>query len=275
MARNYAQVKVSIWDQYDFIDLDPDAQRLYFVLMTRAELNLAGVIEWRPGRLAELSKGTTKRHVEVAAGKLEASGFIVIDRETEECALRTAVRHDEVLERGPKLAAGVVSAWRTVYSRRLRTCIAAEVQKMEGLSAGVQKVIEPLIQWAIANPSDTPPDTPSDTTSGWVSGQPATSNQQPADSCSSADADERVFEEWWGLYPRKVGKGQAKRAFRSALKKADLETLTAAIQDQTPRLMAKGAEFCPHAATWLNGERWLDEAAVEPELTVAQQMGWC
>ena len=74
----------------------------------------------------------------------------------------------------------------------------------------------------------------------------------------SADAD-RGFDDWWGAYPRKVGKGQARKAYRAAAKKADPDTLLAAVVAQTPKLMAKGPEFCPHPATWLNGERWADE----------------
>ena len=78
-----------------------------------------------------------------------------------------------------------------------------------------------------------------------------------SNTCTSTDVDD-AFEQWWKLYPRKVGKGQAKRAFRSSLKKTDLESLKAAITGQADHLMRRGPEFCPYPATWLNGERWLD-----------------
>ena len=67
------------------------------------------------------------------------------------------------------------------------------------------------------------------------------------------------FAAWWELYPRKVGKGQAARAYRTARKKATAEALTAAIVTQGPLLMARGVQYCPHASTWLNGERWRDD----------------
>lgn len=35
--------------------------------------------------------------------------------------------------------------------------------------------------------------------------------------------------------------------------------------------MAKGAEFCPHPATWLNGERWADETEA-PETPARSQV---
>ena len=69
------------------------------------------------------------------------------------------------------------------------------------------------------------------------------------------------FDDWWSLYPRKVGKGQAIRAYRTARKKATAEALAAAIVTQGPLLMARGSQYCPHPATWLNGERCRDEPA--------------
>lgn len=102
-------------------------------------------------------------------------------------------------------------------------------------------------------------------------------------SCSSADAESESdesgaelipfepptgtpqgddgFNDWWQTYPRKVGKGQAAKAYKAARKKATAEALVAAAEIQGPLLMARGAQYCPHPATWLNGERWRDEPA--------------
>ena len=77
----------------------------------------------------------------------------------------------------------------------------------------------------------------------------------------SIDGD---FAAWWQHYPRKVGKGQAVKAYRAARRKTDHATLVAAIDAQADRLMAKGTEYCPHPATWLNGERWADETTPPP-----------
>lgn len=67
------------------------------------------------------------------------------------------------------------------------------------------------------------------------------------------------FEEWWKHYPRKVAKGAARRAFAKALKKTDLETLTTTVQRFAAKIAGKDPELIPHAATWLNAERWGDE----------------
>jgi hypothetical protein len=71
-------------------------------------------------------------------------------------------------------------------------------------------------------------------------------------------AIEAEFEGFWAVYPRRVGKGDARRAFMKAREKADLATLVAGVKRMPP---ASDPKFIPHASTWLNGERWLDGMA--------------
>lgn len=71
----------------------------------------------------------------------------------------------------------------------------------------------------------------------------------------SIDAE---FEDWWKLYPRKVSKGQARTAWRTARKKAPLQQLTEAVARFAEAVKGKDQTYIAHAATWLNGERWLD-----------------
>ena len=88
---------------------------------------------------------------------------------------------------------------------------------------------------------------------------------RPEDSCASADA-EREFATWWVEYPRKKGKGQAVKAYKAARKKADATELLDAIKAQRDTLTKDGVDYCPYPATWLNGERWADEADNVTEL---------
>jgi hypothetical protein len=74
------------------------------------------------------------------------------------------------------------------------------------------------------------------------------------------------FEEFWKLYPRKQAKGAARAAYLKALKKVDHETIMAGV-----RLFANDPnrqdEFTAHASTWLNQERWSDEAQPAKAMT--------
>lgn len=70
----------------------------------------------------------------------------------------------------------------------------------------------------------------------------------------SPQTDTPEFVRFWGAYPRRVGKGQARRAWATAIKKTDPETIIAAAHQVEDR-----QQYTPHPATWLNGERWADE----------------
>lgn len=91
---------------------------------------------------------------------------------------------------------------------------------------------------------------------------PGTEEQGNRGTVSSASAKaEREFTEWYAAYPRKRAKGQAIKAYKTARKKVSHEVLMEALQAQLEALTAKGPEFIPYPATWLNGERWTDEVA--------------
>jgi hypothetical protein len=85
----------------------------------------------------------------------------------------------------------------------------------------------------------------------------------PKSKALSAGAD--VFESFWTLYPRKEGRGQAKRAWTGALKKATVDTILAGLRKRIPDFEERDRQFIPLPATWLNGERWGDELENEPE----------
>ncbi len=68
-----------------------------------------------------------------------------------------------------------------------------------------------------------------------------------------------AFEDFWKAYPRKVGKGAARKAYAKALRFTDHDTIMGALSDQRPAMEAKESQYIPHASTWLNQERWEDE----------------
>ncbi len=71
------------------------------------------------------------------------------------------------------------------------------------------------------------------------------------------------FGAFWALYPKKVGKGAARRIW-ARLKPTDAltEAICAAVEHQrtSPQWTKDGGQFIPNPATWLHQERWQDEA---------------
>jgi hypothetical protein len=78
--------------------------------------------------------------------------------------------------------------------------------------------------------------------------------------------DEPLFEDFWGVYPRKIGKGAARKAYRNALKRAcEAEILAGA---KAYAASKPDPKYTAHATTWLNADRWLDEPERKPGATV-------
>lgn len=78
----------------------------------------------------------------------------------------------------------------------------------------------------------------------------------------SSSKDDEVnyhFDQLWEMYPRKVGKGQARKAYVTASKKIDFFDLLPKLETYVSTLDGKDKQYMPHLATWLNGERWADE----------------
>lgn len=72
---------------------------------------------------------------------------------------------------------------------------------------------------------------------------------------------EDPFDTFWREYPRKVGKGDARKKFAKALTKTSFDNIMAALRrvKASAQWTKDGGQFIPHPATWLNQERWDDE----------------
>jgi uncharacterized protein YdaU (DUF1376 family) len=68
-----------------------------------------------------------------------------------------------------------------------------------------------------------------------------------------------LFDDFWSVVPKKVGKGQARKAWKAALKKADAEAIISAMKRYAASRKGQDDQFTAHPSTWLNGERWADD----------------
>ncbi len=73
--------------------------------------------------------------------------------------------------------------------------------------------------------------------------------------------DSPEFSEFWNLYPRREGKGEARKAFDRASKRVPAATILNAVREFAPSPRGQAGDKCPHPATWLNQERWADDRA--------------
>ena len=68
---------------------------------------------------------------------------------------------------------------------------------------------------------------------------------------------ESEFDKWWEIYPRKVGKKEAKRKFVIALRKVKLKKLMSATRKYAE--LQNDIQFTAYPSTWLYQERWDDD----------------
>lgn len=64
------------------------------------------------------------------------------------------------------------------------------------------------------------------------------------------------FIKFWAAYPRKVGKGHAAKAWVKNGCEPIADEIIKALKKYP---FSEETQFQPHASTWLNGWRWLDE----------------
>lgn len=119
--------------------------------------------------------------------------------------------------------------------------------------------VEPQFQgrW---NPSSTPGGTP-------VPTEPLLEPlREPKDSCASPSQVRREreieFEEIWKLFPRKVSKGHALKAYIAARKQTSFEIIRSGVERHRDKSAGLEPQFIPHPATWINGKRWLDDELI-------------
>ena len=67
------------------------------------------------------------------------------------------------------------------------------------------------------------------------------------------------FTQFYGVYPKHVGVGAARKAFEKAMKKATFEVILAGANRYAKECVDKEKRFICLPATWLNQERWSDE----------------
>ena len=68
-----------------------------------------------------------------------------------------------------------------------------------------------------------------------------------------------TFDDFWSLYPRRVAKKDARRAWDRISPRLHPSILTALFEWARIWNARGEPEFIPHPATWLNGERWEDD----------------
>lgn len=67
------------------------------------------------------------------------------------------------------------------------------------------------------------------------------------------------FDRFWAIYPRKTGKGEARKAWLKAIVLATPDLIIAGVERYAPTRIGEDPKYTPLPTTWLNQQRWEDE----------------
>lgn len=112
--------------------------------------------------------------------------------------------------------------------------------------------------------SETAPDTDTETDTE------TDKNQKKIPKKRDRSAGSAEFENFWSVYPRKINRAVALKAFEKATRKTEADLIITAVRGYK---FSDDEQFIPHPATWLNQERWIDgtPTSVRPQVTEAEQ----
>jgi hypothetical protein len=101
--------------------------------------------------------------------------------------------------------------------------------------------------------------------------------QKPAGVEVGSDADPD-FAAFWDVYPRRVAKGQARKAWKTAVVKGSVDPkaiiLGAERYRDDYRRQSRSIDYTKHPGTWLNGECWLERDDAETSASGATRISY-
>lgn len=129
MAREFTPLNTNIWTDQEFTTLSIPAQLLYLTAISHPTITYAGVLDWRPNRLAALSPTWTTELIEQAGEELEEKHYLIIDKNTEEAFVRSMYRNDNYLKMR-NLGTTTANDINKVASRKIHHWITRELHRL-------------------------------------------------------------------------------------------------------------------------------------------------
>ena len=292
MAREFAKFKISVWSDPGWTSLTLEQQGFYMMLASQSTINLAGVLDFLPGRLARFADGLTAKKVRSLVEALEAANMVFLDEETDELLVRALLRTSGAWK-APNSAQAIAANVEQTMSPKLQSVLMYEIQRTLDEAADVDKwaksketlsrVIACLEKgginpWAkgCGNPWPNPYANPcANPSSKGLPGEgegegKGNGDGEPRNAAKSDYPDQ--FENFWQTYPKKADKRTALNAWKKALTRATAKDIldgATKYRDDPNRDPA----FTKNASTWLNADAWENEPLPErwQPKTFAQQ----
>lgn len=241
--REWGKVKTTIWRNEKFRSFTERARTLALYLIACPHGNSLGCFEV-PTMYIAADLGWSPEDAATHLGELERGGFIEVDHATSLIRLTSWWEHNTIENRNVAKAAIKVLA--SLPRSQIKTnCIKAII----AFNNEFMNEYSDVLSNAILIPSQ------SQSLALTRAPEPKPS-RPPAGDGSKWLKD---FDEWLPVYPRRDDKGHARKAYLAARAKgATREQLLEGARRYASERRGQDRKFTALAATWLNGERWLD-----------------
>lgn len=249
----YRNIPINIWEDAKMADdFTPEDRLFWLYLITNSKTTMCGCYEVNLSKMST-EIGYTKAAIENLIERFEKVHEIIkYDKETREILLLNWYKYN--WSTSPNALKGIKYSIDEVKSDSLRNLLNEMLENYtvgKPLTRGIPTTV--LYCTDTVSVSDTV-DSNIDTDVNSIDTDDNNQVQEQTDSI------EDKFNEFWDKYPRKTNKQKAFKAFK-ALKPSNklLETIYTALELQKKSEQWEEVRFIPHASTWLNGKRWLDE----------------
>jgi hypothetical protein len=254
---SYGKIHSVFWEDEKIDTLSDRAALLALFLVSGPHRNAIGCFRLGLGAITDLRRFSEWGPLGVSDALLELSemGFIVRDNRTGWTFIVNALKHDPISSRNTAVGAAKIAAaipTNTVVYQHLKAKLEPQLKEQLKGAEGIFGYPMRAPSEQISNPSEAP------------SKDLRTPEPEPEPEPTPGVAPpalEGEFEEFWRVYPRKVDRGHAFKAFRTVRKAGvPLETLVKGAERYRDDPNRK-PDFTKHGSTWLTGQCWLDAPA--------------
>lgn len=267
--KSYAVIRTSIHADWKYLNLKPNEKLVFLTLLTHTHTTAVGTIQTNAHMLAALT-GLTQRATQQALKALGKNQMVYqVNGAAQVIWIPNYLKHN------PPENPNQIKGWAKVLPyipqcplkfQILKACYDLASQKgrefKDAFPESSKKEMEMLGKSFDSAGSETLKQTLPGTLQEPIP-KSVISNQYSVTSKEhmvkpESDTLEEGFSRFWEIWPRKVAKAAAKRAWDKLAPDDELQqTIFQAVTRQKKGW--KDPQYIPHPATWLNGSRWEDE----------------
>lgn len=264
----YRNISLSFWTDTKVEDsFTPEDKYMFLYLLTNPYTNLCGCYEISAKQISRQT-GYNEDSVNRILNRLERVHDVIrYNNETKEILILNWGKYNWT--KSDKLVKPIKGAIDKIKHTPFREYLTGAFECFSNLSIPYPYPID-TVSIPYPYPTDT---TDTDTVTDSIDSLPSDITNITN---TTSNTSNRAFDDFWQLYPKKVGKAAALKKWQTIKPdKALIVQIMDAVREQmtTAQWTKEGGQYIPNPATWLNQGRWDDDIEIKIEKTTATPAG--